>query len=362
MNPFEKMLPPVIMGADEPLSKGIRELEKAKTCVVITRGKEYCGILDDRSIEKMRSDPMTTKIGAVVETAPLIPNGASLMEVCKLFFAGPYKSLPVQEGEKVIGVITRTQVIESLLSMGVLEGKVHEFMNAPAVTIVETATLAQARAKMREMNVRRLIVCNEKGGISGLVSTYDLKKAVPKQKAPFVHDKYSTDNPPVASAMSEEVVAIQPGASLSEAAQKMVESGVASLVVMEGQKPIGLLSARDLFESIMFKEKAPVYISGLDNEGRQFAEEITSDCEKEVERLGKSFDLEYLALHFKRYGRKHSIHARLKTNQFGIISASNHGFDMQGALHGVLSELRKMLMDQKIDPMHEKRRKPFRGL
>ena len=35
---------------------------------------------------------------------------------------------------------------------------------------------------------------------------------------------------------------------------------------------------------------------------------------------------------------------------------------MQGALHGVLSELRKMLMDQKIDPMHEKRRKPFRGL
>lgn len=364
MNLFEKMQPPVIMGAEEPLSKGISELDKAKTCIVVVKGKEYHGILDDRSIERMRSDPSTTKIGIVTERAPLIQNGSSLLDVCKCFFSGPYKSLPVQDGERVVGVLTRAQVLESLLDVGALAGKVGDFMTTPAVTIDESATLAQAKAKMREMNVRRLAVLRG-SVVAGLVSTYDLKTvrtAVPKEKAPFVREKFSAENPPVSFVMSEEVVTVPPEASLSEAAKRMLASGVASLVVIEDSKPIGLLSARDLFESIMFQEKAPVYISGLDQEGRMLAEEITTECEKEVERLGKSFELEYLAVHFKRYGRKHSIHARLKTNNFGIVSASNHGFDMQGALHGVLAELRRMLMERKADPMHEKRRKPFRGL
>ena len=365
MNLFEKIVAPVQMDVDEPLSKALSEIGRSDTCVVVTKDGRYAGIVDDRSVEKVSSDPRTTKLGTVLERAPLIDAGSSLLEVCKSFFAGPYKSLPVRQGDRIVGTMRRNDVIEMLASTGALTGSVSEYMTSPVVTVDDKATIGQAKAKMRERGVRRLVVYSE-GRLKGLLSIYDLKSrtARPKEHAPFVREKHSSEDVLVSSLMvaGENVVTVEPGASLAEAAQKMTEAGVAALVVMERDKPVGLLSARDIFESIMFQEKTPIYFSGLGYEERMVIDEIKGEVEKEVEKIGKSVPLDYLALHLKKYGRKYSVHARLKTSKEGIVSVSNHGFDLQGTVHGLMSELRKIALERlKLNPLHEKRRKPYRG-
>ncbi len=365
MNPFEKMQAPVLMDVDAPFSQVMGKLGRSDSCIIVTKEGKYVGIMDDLTAEAASSDSTKSKLGHIFKRAPLIENGASLMDICKAFFNGPYKALPVQQDGKIVGVLGRMDVIASLLNSGVLVGGVQAHMNSPVITLDAGATVAQARAKMREMNVRRLVITAE-GKIRGLVSAHDLAKAmaVPRQKAPFVTEKFATDDQKLSSIMvdAEEVATIPPGATLADAARKMAEKKVASLVVASGETPVGLLSARDVFESVMVQEKAPIYISGLDYEDRMMADEITSEVDREMEKIRKSFDVEYLALHFKKYGRKHSVHARLKVSKMGMLSVSNHGFDLQGAVHGVMAELKKiMLQKKKIDPMREKSQGPFRG-
>jgi len=365
MNPFERMQVPVVLDEATPLSQAISKLGRSDSCIVVTKGGQYVGIVDDLSAESSSADPSMTKVGHVFRRAPLIENGASLMDICKAFFTGPFKALPVQQDEKVVGILGRMDVLQSLLATGVLVGGVSAHMNSPVVTLDAGATLAQARAKMREQNVRRLVITTG-DKVSGLISAHDLRVAtdVPKEKAPFVKEKFGMEDHKISSLMvdAEEVATIGPEAKLSEAARRMVEKKIASLVVTSGNKPVGLLSARDVFESVMAQDKAPIYISGLDYEDRMLADEITEEVEKELEKIRKSFDIEYLALHFKKYGRKHSVHARLKAAKLGLFSVSNHGFDLQGAVHGVMAELKKVtLQKSKPEPMHEKRREPFRG-
>ena len=366
MNPFERMQEAIVMDESAPVSQAVGKLGRSDSCIIVTKGGKYIGILDDISAVEKTSDPTTTKIGHAMKRAPLIENGASLLEICKAFFNGAYKALPVEQDENVVGVLGRMDVLASLVRTGVVVGNVREHMSTPAVAVEETANLAQARAKMREANVRRLVII--KGGkIAGLISTYDLRKAsdVPKERAPFVKEKHSIEEPKLGSLMvdAEEVATISPDATMADAARKMVENGVASLVVASDGKPEGLLSVRDVFESIMAQERAPVYISGLDYSDRMMVDEINAEVEKELEKMRKSMELEYLALHFKKYGNKHSVHARLKTVKFGLISASNHGFDLQGTVHGVMDGLKKIVLHKKKpDPSKGKRTSAFRGM
>lgn len=366
MNLFERISEPVIIEEDEPLSKALSKIEQQKDrCIIVTKGGEYVGILDDRVVERVTSDPSTTKISSVFERAPVINSEGSLFDICKSFFAGPYKALPVKDGDKITGVLSRIDVVEALINAGVLKGKVRDYMSSPVVTIDEKATVAQARAKMKNSGVRRLVVYGD-GKLKGIISTYDLKtKTVrPKEHAPFVKEKHSPEEAPISSLMvpGEEVATIEPDVGLMEAARKMLDASVSSLVVVEKNEPIGLLSARDIFESIMSQEKTPIHFSGLGYEERMVVDEIKAEVEKEVEKIGKSVPLEYVALHFKKYGRKYSVHARIKTANGGIVSVSNHGFDLQGTIHGLMLEFRKIAFEKlKTDPMREKRRKLYRG-
>jgi len=365
MNLFEKISAPVQMDVDEPLSKALGKIERKDECVVVTKDGKYVGILDDRSIEKVSSDPSTTKLGGIFERAPLIDTGSSLLEVCRSFFTGPYKSLPVREGENVVGVLKRKDVIEALIEAGALSGRVSEYMTSPIVTVDENATIAQARTKMRERGVRRIIVFGN-GKLKGMLSIYDIRTRTSRSKehAPFVKEKHSTEDALVSSLMvaGENVVTIAPDALLGDAAHKMTDAKVGSLVVMDKDRPIGLLSARDIFESIMFQDKTPIELSGLGYEERMMVDEIRGEVEREVEKIAKSVQLDYLALHFKRYGNKYSIHGRLKTSKCGIISVSNYGFDLQGTVHGLMGEMKKIALEKmKVNPMHGQTRGPFRG-
>lgn len=352
----DKLKKSVVLDSEEMVSKGMSEIAKKDICVVVMKEGVYHGIVDERSLENINSDPASTKLETLAEKAPLIPVTADLTETARYFFAGPYKSLPLGTKEKIEGVLTRNDVLAELLKSTSLSGSVQDYMTAPAVTISVEESIAKAKAKMRESRVRRLIVTKQDNQLAGLLSLYDLvsKYSKRKEKAPFVSNKVPLDNHPIKSFMrsAEEVRTIGPDAPLSTAAKIMVENGIASLVVMDENKPRGLLSARDIFESVLREQKAPVYLSGLDDSDKLYTEEIMDECNGELEKLRKSFEITYLAIHFKKYKHKYSVHARLKTTEHGIILAKNDGFELHGTVHGVLAELKKILAGRKENPIH----------
>jgi len=360
---FDELGDVIEIDEDEPLAKALSPLAKSPgACIVVTKCGRYAGIITDRSIERVTDDPSTIKISAVFEHAPVIESGAAVPAVCAAFFSGSYKALPVREGKRIVGTLGRAAVLRTLLESRLLTGTVSDYMSSPAVTVDAGVSIAGALERMHTSGTRRAVVMRD-GKIAGLASAYALKIASlkPKDRAPLIRTKHSSEDASVSEFMVErdELATTQPGFTLAQAAQAMLERGVSSLVVESRGQPVGILSARDVFESVLSTAHVPVYLSGLGREERLMSFDLNAELSRELEKIARSLDVEYLSVHVKRYGHKYSMHARLKTRT-GVTSVSNHGFDLIGVAHGLMDELKGLTLGKEKGRALAERNRPRR--
>jgi len=344
-----------ILEHDQPVSKAIGELSKEKTCIIVTKNKDYVGIIDDWTITRF-APTSETKIESIAVHAPTVSSDATLLTICKLFSSGPYRALPVMDGKRIIGVLPRNEVLRSLMAANLLpKMKVSDVMKKDVPLIDADTSIAKAKAKIYGHPAGKLVVVRNKM-LAGVLTAYDIASTLskPKYKPPFVREKVGMEGMPVTSLMKEEVYTISPDASLVESAQKMIEKDVATIIVEKNMEPIGIISAIDLLMCAVLSEEPSILISGLDELDRQYIEDIKADCKNFIKKMERSFTINSLSLHFKKYGKKYSIHGKLKTSK-KKYAVSSFGWDLQVVLKSILDELKKILMKSKRDRLHMKR-------
>jgi CBS domain-containing protein len=114
--------------------------------------------------------------------------------------------------------------------------RITEIMTKAAVTDRPNDALEAAARKMWEQQTGSLLV-TEGDDLVGIVTERDILRAV------------ATAMPldtPLSEVMSKDLITIDPGASLREAARIMTEKWIRHLPVLEGGKLIGIVSQRDL--------------------------------------------------------------------------------------------------------------------
>jgi CBS domain-containing protein len=130
-------------------------------------------------------DVMTRHVHAVAPATPFAT-------IVRLIEENRIGALPVVEARRVIGIVSKGDLLpkierfdlgpESLLAAGPMQGPVRkaegirakDLMTSPAVTIAETATLAEAARCMRTWSVRRLPVVDGNASLQGIVTRGDL--------------------------------------------------------------------------------------------------------------------------------------------------------------------------------------------
>jgi len=114
---------------------------------------------------------------------------------------------------------------------------VKEIMKRNITCISETEEIKTAAQKLMKGETNHLPVINSEGKLVGIVTTYDISKAVVKLR---------TENT-VSSIMSKKVVTTSPGEAVDIAAMKLEKHNISALPVIDSEgKLIGLLSALDL--------------------------------------------------------------------------------------------------------------------
>lgn len=355
MELFERMREAYTIDYGEPITKAIGELPKCKTCLVVMRNKKYAGIVDDWTITSSAAEH-TAKVGAVTVRAPVVTRKTSLLNICRLFSSGPYRALPVIEEDRLLGVLSRSDVLSMLIDAGLLEKeKVEEKMDRKVPKIEAKAHLGKAKSKMQGNQYGKLAVVEE-GKLVGVLTAYDFAAFLskPKDKLPFRREKVRLEEVEVGSVMREDVYTIKPDASLKESAREMIEKDVAALIVERDGKPVGIISARHLLSSLVEPEAVKLEISGVGEKERLFAEDIREECRRFLNKLKKSSDVKEMWVHFKKYGRKHSIHGGVRVGR-ASYSASSFGWDLRSALKAFLDELGKMVQKSKEERMVRRR-------
>lgn len=343
-----KMASAITVQGSEPLSKALSLLTQNGVGILVFDKKKYLGIIDERGMRSSSGDASASKCRNAAMRTPVLSPNTPTIEICKAFFSGRFKTLPVMEGDKIIGVVTRWEVLNSLSDEGLLGGQtVGAHMASPILTIDQHAPLSVADATMQQANVRRLAVINN-GHLVGLISVHDLLKAKmgPKQRRPQMRMGTNGMNTLVSSFMREQVETISPEASLFDAVANMLERSVAALIVTEGKRPVGIITAKDIFESILYhQEGTPVQVSGLHDIEKSAAQDVVEAGQAMLEKVGKGIGAESLTIHVKKTGNEYFVSAHIHGDVRLLASASD--YDLMGAVTGVLEELKTQALKRK---------------
>ena len=89
----------------------------------------------------------------------------------------------VVHNETVTGIVTEQDVVSKVTANGVDPSKVlvRDVMSTPVISVRDTSTLREAAEKMSEYDIRRLIVVNDLGSLSGLITAEDLARWLAKR-------------------------------------------------------------------------------------------------------------------------------------------------------------------------------------
>jgi len=133
---------------------------------------------------------------------------------------------------------------------------IEKAMSTKVVTIEAGDTLLHATRTMKDNKIKHLPVVDRAGSLVGLVTDRDLKRASASDATTLeVHELlYLLDKVTIDTIMRKNVVTIDKGTALKQAAQLMVEKGIGCLPVMDGKQLAGIVTRTDVLR----------YFAGLD--------------------------------------------------------------------------------------------------
>lgn len=135
--------------------------------------------------------------------------------------------------------------------MDVFARSVREYMSSPVHQIGVDDDLRTADDLLTHHRISALVVVGREGDAVGVLSRRDLLRA--GQVRAYGRKVAGLDELPAMCAvdlMSRPVVAVDPGAPVSEACREMVARHIHRVVVLDGGRPVGIFSTRDAMAAV----------------------------------------------------------------------------------------------------------------
>ena len=145
--------------------------------------------------------------------------------------------------------------------------KARDIMNSPVVTANENDSLEQCARKMLELGIAQLPVVNDGGELVGFISASDFvakKTTVSFSRTEILQlfgqwfdkgeiEKIYEDSGRITAKeiMSSPAISIGPDESVIEVFEKLAGDGIHSVVVVEDERPAGLVSVSDFLKLIV---------------------------------------------------------------------------------------------------------------
>lgn len=183
---------------------------------------------------------------------PFVYADSELREVVEEMLSKGVGALAVVDEEnRLLGIVSERHVV-SLFASIETHVKVKEVMTRDLVVLSPSDSLAECMRLMSEHRVRRVPLVSG-GALKGIVTVKDVigflasESTLEALRAGRVDAVYST---PVAYFASKPVVTVSPEEDVGSAIQRMKEHGIGAVVVADGEKPLGILTERDLMSRL----------------------------------------------------------------------------------------------------------------
>lgn len=338
----------------DQMSDALSKVNKFGAIVVFKEG-EYYGIVDDRSIAKQKTTkiPQNYPVGKFAKSVPILDRSSDIKRAIEVFYNSSSKAIPFAENNKIKGILKRTDILKSILSLHLLSSyKANDIMSTPVIAIDQEASLEKAKYAMQENSVNRLVVL-DKGRLIGVITYKDLIGAsmAIRNRSPEFSPR-GRAHARVAEFSKNDVYTIDQDTNLDQTIRELIKNNTSSLLVTRKGRPVGMLSVRDILETIVKNSNATkrnIVISGLDSNTKEYEEDITNSLDMFAQKVDKFRDVkvDYIALNLKEIkgvkSRQYEMKARIGLVRGTTISMSASGFNLERTLKLLVDKLYKMI-------------------
>jgi CBS domain-containing protein len=130
-------------------------------------------------------------------------------------------------------------------SRGEWTGPVSNWMSRAPRSVPPDASVTQVAGMMRSEGIRHVLVMDG-DQLVGVVSDRDVRGLLHLADEPMV-----SPESPVVRVMSEPPIAVDPETPLTEAVRTMLEHKIGAVVVLDGGRPVGILTRSDALEALL---------------------------------------------------------------------------------------------------------------
>ncbi|NTV70547.1 MAG: PAS domain-containing protein [Azonexaceae bacterium] len=180
----------------------------------------------------------TTLLDIMTAKVRSLPPQATLREAAHLMAEEHISSLLVMADGKALGIITESNILRTLHEHQSGEVRLDSVMSRPLITAPSSLDLASARRLVEEHGIRHLVVVNASGLVCGIVSDTDFRLRLGTEA--FRHLRT------LDGIMDRNTPHLPPEATLGDALASMVANAADYLIVSEADKPLGILTERDI--------------------------------------------------------------------------------------------------------------------
>ncbi|HAF45352.1 MAG TPA: hypothetical protein DCK83_10570 [Gallionellaceae bacterium] len=189
-----------------------------------------------------------------------LPAEARLGEAAQIMAQRRYSSIVVTDvAGHPLGIVTERNILHAMRSGASPETSVRTGMSAPVITISATSDCLDAYQTCLREGIRHLVLVDDKGVVVGLVSETDFRQHLTLTAL--------AGRSQVITVAKRTVTSLPPHSSLMQALNLMQAQRESCVIVVEAEKPIGIVTERDV---VRFYTKDPQRV------GVQLAEVMTA--------------------------------------------------------------------------------------
>ncbi|MBD3261048.1 MAG: CBS domain-containing protein [Candidatus Altiarchaeales archaeon] len=207
-------------------------LEEGKLIGILTETDLLSDVLaQDKNPRDLSVEEVMTTPAVTVE--PTLP----ILEASQLMHEHDFRRLPVVEEDKMIGIITETDVRHAMESLGLWKN-VSEYMSRDIVSCILESRVVDVARQMSEKEVGCIMVLEE-GKARGIITEKDLlKKVLADGRDPALMSAEDI--------MTEDLISIEPSMSVYSASRLMKKHGFRRLPVVVDDKVAGIITQTDV--------------------------------------------------------------------------------------------------------------------
>ncbi len=226
--------------------------EKKISCLVVLDKESVAGILTEtdvlRRVVRNGKDSYHTTLAQIMSCpVETIPAHLSILAASEVMGRRHIKRLPVVQEDKLVGIVTQTDLVRALTSYGMWRD-VSEIMSTDVAVVAKTASVAEAAEVMTNQEISCVVVVDGEQAAGVLTEKDLLGRVVALCKDPASITMEQVMSSPVASVSSSY--------SVFSTSRIMEEMNIRRLVVTKDKRLCGIVTQTDVFMAVRSKLQA----------------------------------------------------------------------------------------------------------